>query len=110
MSLPSPTIDERNLPQSSAEQGTIPRPEYPRPQFVREDWLNLNGVWEFRLDDDNVGLEQSWFSSDTFPGRILVPFSIESRKSASATGLSIAVCGTAVTSRFPPSGPASECY
>ena len=27
---------------------TVPRPEYPRPQLVRSDWLNLNGVWEFQ--------------------------------------------------------------
>jgi hypothetical protein len=26
----------------------IPRPEYPRPQFVRADnWINLNGKWDF---------------------------------------------------------------
>ena len=25
-----------------------PRPEYPRPQFAREDWLCLNGTWDFR--------------------------------------------------------------
>ena len=28
----------------------VPRPEYPRPQLVRSDWLNLNGPWEFELD------------------------------------------------------------
>ncbi len=27
----------------------IPRPEYPRPQFVRGGWENLNGEWEFSL-------------------------------------------------------------
>jgi beta-galactosidase/beta-glucuronidase len=48
---------------------------------VRENWLNLNGIWEFALDENNVGLEQSWFSSTGFAGRILVPFSIESQKS-----------------------------
>ena len=26
------------------------RPEYPRPQFVREDWMNLNGEWDFEID------------------------------------------------------------
>ena len=25
----------------------IPRSEYPRPDFVREKWQNLNGEWEF---------------------------------------------------------------
>lgn len=25
-----------------------PLPEYPRPQMVRTEWLNLNGVWEFQ--------------------------------------------------------------
>ena len=28
----------------------LPRPEYPRPQFVRSEWLNLNGEWEFAFD------------------------------------------------------------
>lgn len=60
---------------------SIPRPEYPRPQFVRRDWLNLNGVWEFRTDDTNIGLEQRWFSASELPGTILVPFSMESRSS-----------------------------
>ena len=82
MSLASLNIIE---PQTSAqpvyELESIPRPEYPRPQFVREDWLNLNGVWEFTLDEGNVGLEQSWFSSTGFSGRIVVPFSIESKLS-----------------------------
>lgn len=28
------------------------RREYPRPQFVREDWLSLGGLWEFRLEGE----------------------------------------------------------
>ena len=24
-------------------------PEYPRPQMVRKDWLNLNGLWQFEI-------------------------------------------------------------
>ena len=31
-------------------QDGIPRPEYPRPQFVRENWMNLNGTWAFEID------------------------------------------------------------
>ena len=27
-------------------------PEYPRPQFVRKDWLNLNGEWNFAFGDE----------------------------------------------------------
>jgi beta-galactosidase/beta-glucuronidase len=63
----------------------VPRPEYPRPQFVRTRWLNLNGVWEFRIDDNNCGLAEGWFRDERkFPLRILVPFSFESRRSGIA--------------------------
>lgn len=61
-----------------------PRPEYPRPQFVRRDWVNLNGVWEFRLDPANVGIEPDQFHSTGFTDRILVPFCIESKLSGIA--------------------------
>ena len=30
----------------------IERKEYPRPQFRRENWQNLNGEWEFAFDED----------------------------------------------------------
>lgn len=51
-----------------------PWPEYPRPQFVRADWLNLNGIWEC----------QSGAAGDAAPvgkklsSQILVPFPVES--------------------------------
>lgn len=49
---------------------------------MRSEWFNLNGPWDFRIDDENVGLEKSWFSTtEEFPQRILVPFSFESAKS-----------------------------
>ena len=55
-----------------------PRPEYPRPQFTRNDWLNLNGTWDFEFDDSNVGLQARWaISGHRFPLRIRVPFSFE---------------------------------
>ncbi|HEY7785501.1 MAG TPA: hypothetical protein VIB00_12280, partial [Pyrinomonadaceae bacterium] len=53
---------------------TIPRPEYPRPQFVRDDWYNLNGEWEFAFDDKNEGIAENWFDGRTLPMRIVVPF------------------------------------
>lgn len=28
------------------------RMEYPRPQFVRTDWMSLNGVWDFAFDEE----------------------------------------------------------
>ncbi|HOL72795.1 MAG TPA: glycoside hydrolase family 2 TIM barrel-domain containing protein [Bryobacteraceae bacterium] len=58
---------------------SIPRAEYPRPQFQREQWLNLNGQWEFEFDDANVGLDENWASgSKKFSRTIVVPYSFES--------------------------------
>ncbi|MED9967991.1 MAG: glycoside hydrolase family 2 TIM barrel-domain containing protein [Blautia sp.] len=49
--------------------------EYPRPQFVRPTWQNLNGCWQFAFDDENQGLNQKWYLSDEAFGReIQVPF------------------------------------
>jgi beta-galactosidase/beta-glucuronidase len=60
----------------------IPRAEYPQPQFQREQWLNLNGLWEFEFDDANAGLEQNWASGEKeFSRKILVPFCFESKRS-----------------------------
>ena len=69
------------LQDSSSQTATIPRPEYPRPQFVRNDWLNLNGWWDFRFDDENLGLQERWFLGTEYPSRILVPFSFEAPQS-----------------------------
>lgn len=38
----------------------IPRPEHPRPDFYRKDWVSLNGTWEFAFDDQDLGLRQNW--------------------------------------------------
>ena len=55
--------------------GTIPLPDHPRPDFQRDQWLNLNGVWDFRFDGQDVGLGQDWAGSDVdFPLSITVPF------------------------------------
>ncbi len=34
---------------------SIPLPEHPRPIFMRDAWLNLNGQWDFALDRDETG-------------------------------------------------------
>ena len=36
----------------------VPRPEYPRPQMVREAWLNLNGPWGFAFDPGRSGIDR----------------------------------------------------
>jgi Glycosyl hydrolases family 2, sugar binding domain/Glycosyl hydrolases family 2, TIM barrel domain/Glycosyl hydrolases family 2 len=43
-------------------------PEYPRPQMVREQWLNLNGLWDFNPME----------KPGTWPNKMLVPFPVES--------------------------------
>ena len=55
----------------------IPRPEYPRPSFVRGEWLNLNGEWEFEIDNGDSGLQRGLMDSP-LGGRIIVPFCPES--------------------------------
>lgn len=59
----------------------IPRPEYPRPQFVRNQWLNLNGEWEFAFDDARQGLQLGWQDGRELAGRIIVPFAYQTQLS-----------------------------
>ena len=58
-----------------------PRPEYPRPQFVREDWVNLNGTWSYEFDFSRSGMDRRLFESKGFEGRITVPFAPQSELS-----------------------------
>ena len=52
-----------------------PLNEYPRPQFMRSKWLNLNGQWDYIIKKTGSGsTENTW-------GRILVPFCPESELS-----------------------------
>ena len=57
---------------------TVPRPEYPRPQFARREWLNLNGEWQFEIDPGDSGLERGVRERE-LSERITVPFAPESR-------------------------------
>ncbi|MFE5323145.1 glycoside hydrolase family 2 protein [Paenibacillus sp. NPDC056579] len=65
------------------EAQQLPRPEYPRPQLVREAWMNLNGTWEFEFDDNRVGDGEQWGSGlKSFTRTIQVPFAYQSELSS----------------------------
>ncbi|KRF10039.1 glycoside hydrolase family 2 [Paenibacillus sp. Soil766] len=55
--------------------------DYPRPQFVRESWNSLNGEWEFRFDDGNVGEKEKWYEEFDGDLKIMVPFTYETKAS-----------------------------
>ncbi|MES2459524.1 MAG: sugar-binding domain-containing protein [Armatimonadota bacterium] len=62
---------------------SVPRPEYPRPQFVRVDlagnplWRCLNGEWQFEIDSGDSGKERGLIQRE-LAGTITVPFCPES--------------------------------
>ncbi|WP_234573445.1 glycoside hydrolase family 2 protein [Rhodohalobacter sp. 614A] len=49
-----------------------PLPEYPRPQMKREEWINLNGLWQYAIAPVLEDTPAEW------DGEILVPFAVES--------------------------------
>ncbi len=59
----------------------IPRNEYPRPQLVRDGWINLNGLWDFEIDNEKCGMEKEYFHRTELKDRITVPFCPESKLS-----------------------------
>ncbi len=71
-----------DLDAAPAIDAALPRPEYPRPQFVRQNWLCLNGAWEFSIDYGDSGAERGLCSLDAnFDKTITVPFCPESKLS-----------------------------
>jgi len=49
-----------------------PLPDYPRPQLVRDEWQSLNGLWDYAIQPKAAS------SPETYQGKILVPFPLES--------------------------------
>ena len=56
----------------------IPRCEHPRPDRKRNDWINLNGEWDFEIDNALVGIYKNFFERRSLDSKIIVPFSAES--------------------------------
>jgi hypothetical protein len=52
----------------------MPLPEYPRPQLVRSQWLNLNGIWQYQPGAANDAAP----TGKTLSSEILVPYPVES--------------------------------
>lgn len=59
-------------PWTAEVTAAAPLPEHPRPQFMRERWVNLNGLWEYAI------VEKDAPRPARFEGQILVPFAVES--------------------------------
>lgn len=60
-------------PWSEKVDPSRPLPEYPRPQLIRENWTNLNGLWQYAiLPSSGASMPSS------MQGNILVPFAVES--------------------------------
>jgi len=72
--LPSDELERSKVEEAAA----LPKPEYPRPDFFRSEWLNLNGEWDFALDLSDSGEERGLPLGEGFDRKIVVPFAPES--------------------------------
>lgn len=58
------------------------RENYPRPDMIRERWMDLNGKWKFRFDDEEKGEREQWFGKGLEETvEIQVPFCYQSEAS-----------------------------
>src|SRR5690242_16560819 len=64
--------DKIKTPWAEKVDPSNPLPAYPRPQMVRGDWKNLNGLWDYAI------LPKDAAKPTAFSGKILVPFAVES--------------------------------
>ena len=68
---------------SSAE---VPRPEHPRPDLFRENWMTLNGEWQFEIDKAADGESRGLTYGKDLNAKIIVPFCPESKLSGLGLG------------------------
>ena len=58
------------------------RSEHPKPQFMRENWMNLNGEWQFEFDFGDSGEARGLYKNDKEYSKLIqVPFCPESKLS-----------------------------
>jgi beta-galactosidase/beta-glucuronidase len=67
-----PAGDKIKTPWADKVDVKNPLPEYPRPQLMRDQWQNLNGLWDFAI------LPKGNSFPEKYDGQILVPFAAES--------------------------------
>ena len=74
----------------------IPRSEHPRPDFMRDTFVNLNGAWQFAFDDADVGLTEGWQRPGrALPMTITVPFvDYNGEQAAEVDGVTYAIYRT----------------
>ena len=97
--LPTPWTEE-------AMNAETPLPEYPRPQLVRAQWLNLNGEWDYMTDPGGVSPVKASAPPSFTKGVRKIRFRPNQSCQALPTRATPA-CGTAVLSPFQRNGKAS---
>ena len=65
-------------------------PEYPRPQMVRPDWLNLNGLWDYAIAGKEAGRPEAFDGTSMMRG--LIEVSMAPRRSRLVRAISQACC------------------
>ena len=53
---------------------TLEKANYPRPDFIRRDWMSLDGKWEFAFPDQITGAFPQEYKDSSLPPNILVPY------------------------------------
>ncbi len=69
------------IPVAISAAAAVPRPEHPRPDQQRENWLTLNGEWQFEIDKTADGESRGLTYGNNLNARIIVPFCPESKLS-----------------------------
>ncbi len=67
-------------------EAEVPRPEHPRPDLCRDNWMSLNGEWQFENDKEADGDTRGLTYGKDLSGKIIVPFCPESKLSGLGLG------------------------